>query len=260
MHKSLLRYSDFCVFVLMNENLLADLGHDDIEGQECKDGRSRTWMILLYDDDPTHKVVIDETLPELDWNYAGILHDQDEGVKPHNHIVVLFKDGRKKADVAKDLGIEPRWLRAWDKQKKALRYLCHKDNPTKFQYKPDLIYGTLAEKAITQCSKGDALSEKQSVDEIVSLLDEIEGFVSYSFFLKLMNERGLFSVFRRMGIIAVRLLDEHNAKEKLRIDNELSRMYEIDNFREFLQTIDHLPFDERCELLGKYLPAKPLNE
>lgn len=80
----------------MNEDILFDLGHDDIDGQECKDGRSRTWMLLLYDDDPVHKVVIDETLPELDWNYAGIVHDQDEGVKPHNHIVVLFKDGRKK--------------------------------------------------------------------------------------------------------------------------------------------------------------------
>lgn len=143
---------------------------------------------------------------------------------------------------------------------KALRYLCHKDNPAKFQYKPDLIYGTVSEKAIAQCSKGDALSEKQSVDEIISLLDEVEGFVSYSFFLKLINERGLFSVFRRMGILAVRLLDEHNSKEKARIDYELARIKDTDNFKEFLHRIDYLPFEERCELLSKYFPAKSLNE
>lgn len=243
----------------MEELNIVDLGHDEDVCQESKDGRSRTWMILLYDDDPSHKKVLDETLPELDWNYAGRLHDQDDGIKPHNHIVVLFKDGRKKADVAADLGISSRWLRAWDKQKKALRYLCHKDNPHKFQYHPDGIYGTIAEKAIAQCSKGDALSEKQSVDEIVSLLDGIDGFVSYSFFLKLINEKGLFSVFRRMGIIAVRLLDEHNEKERVKLDNELKRDINRDKFKEFLHNIDDLPFDERCDiLLKKGFPVLPM--
>lgn len=250
-HKSLLRYSDFCVFVLGMDEIVkkCDLGHDDIDGQECKDGRSRTWMILLYEDDPTHKLVLDETLADLDWNYAGRIHDQDEGVKPHHHIVVLFKDGRKKADIAKDLGIEMRWLRAWDKQKKALRYLCHKDNPEKFQYHPDGIYGTIAEKAIAQCSKNDQLSESQSVKEIIDLLDSIDGIVSYSFFLALLNERGLFSVFRRMGVIATRLLDEHNAKVRSAIDRELKADQNRESFRAFLKHIDELPFEERCAIL-----------
>lgn len=233
----------------MEDVVKLDLGHDDIEGQECKDGRSRTWMILLYPDNEIHKQVLEETLPELDWNYAGRIHDSDEGIKEHHHVVVVFKDGRKKADIAKDLGIEMRWLRAWDKQKKALRYLCHKDNPEKYQYNPEGIYGTLAEKAISQCSKGDSLSEAQSIKEVLTLLNEIEGFVSYSFFLGLLNERGLFAVFRRMGIIGVRLLDEHNAKVRTALDKELHSDYEREKFRDFLKKIDDLPFEERCEIL-----------
>lgn len=186
-----------------------DLGHDDVDGQECKDGRSRTWMLLLYEDDPTHKAVLDGKLNDLDWNFAGRVHDMD-GVKTHHHIVVLFKDGRKNADIAADLGIEKRWLRAWDRQKKAFRYLCHRDNPEKYQYSTDGIYGTLAEKAVAACSKGDALSENQSVSEVLNLLDSIEGFVTYRFFLALVVEKGCYPTFRRMGNLAVRLIDEHN--------------------------------------------------
>ena len=187
-----------------------DLGHDDVDGQECKDGRSRTWMVLLYEDDPVHKAVLDGKFAELDWNYAGRIHDHDDGVKPHHHVVCVFKDGRKAADVAADLGLDKRWLRAWDRQKKAFRYLCHRDNPDKFQYHPDGIYGTMAEKAVGCCSKGDVLSESQSMQEVFKTLDEIEGYVSYKFFLSLMVEKGCFAVFRRLGVLGVRLIDEHN--------------------------------------------------
>lgn len=204
------------------EDLKIDLGHDfDVEGQECKDGRSRTWMLLLYPDNPVHQKVLDGKLFELDWNFAGRLHDKDDGVKEHHHVVVLFKDGRKNADIALDLGIEKRFIRAWDRQKKALRYLCHKDNLEKYQYSTDGIYGTIAEKAVGACSKGNELSERQSVSEIINLLDSIEGYVSYRYFINLINDKGCYSVFRRMGVIGTRLLDEHNQRVREQVSAEL---------------------------------------
>lgn len=228
-----------------------DLGHDDVDGQECKDGRSRTWMLLLYEDDPTHKVVLDGKLAELDWNYAGRIHDKDDGVKVHHHIVILFKDGRKNVDVANDLGIDKRWLRAWDRKKKALRYLCHRDNPEKFQYSPDGIYGTVAEQAVGACSKGNELSEVQSVQEITRILREIDGFVTYDYFLNLVSQQGLYATFRRMGNIATRLIDEHNGLERKKLDCEMRADSQRENFKNFLKSIDDLPFDERCEILAK---------
>lgn len=244
----------------MDDVSLVDLGHDDIDGQECKDGRSRTWMILLYEDDSSHKAVLDGKLSDLDWNFAGRIHDMDDGVKPHHHIVCLFKDGRKKADVASDLGIEPRWLRAWDRQKKALRYLCHKDNPNKYQYSTDGIYGTLAEKAVSACSKGDSLSEQNAVKEIIDLLNSIDGVVSYSFFLSLISEKGLFSVFRRMGVIGVRLLEEHNGIVRMNLDKELRRDSQRQELKAFFDNFNKLSFDEQIELLEKLSKNKVLPE
>ncbi len=199
-----------------------DLGHDDVEGQECKDGRSRTWMLLLYPDNEEHSAVLDGKLAELDWNYAGRIHDM-EG-KPHHHVVVLFKDGRKKADVAADLGIDKRWLRAWDRKKKAFRYLCHRDNPEKYQYAPDGIYGTIAEQAVSACSKSDAMSEGQAFGEISKALDEFEGHISYKQFYLVMADRGLFPVFRRLGVMGIKLIDEHNDEYAKQVELERHRL------------------------------------
>ena len=233
-----------------------DLGHDDVDGQECKDGRSRTWMILLYEDDPTHKAVLDGKLADLDWNYAGRVHDQ-EG-KLHHHVVVLFKDGRKNADIANDLDIDKRWLRAWDRKKKALRYLCHRDNPEKYQYSTDGIYGTIAEQAVSACSKGNELSEAQAIKEITALLDSIEGEVTYSFFLNYVADKGLYPVFRRLGIIATRLLDEHNGIQRHKVEKELATEDNRKKFASFLNTLADLPFYERCERLEKLgFPTEP---
>jgi len=232
----------------MEEIVKHDFGHDDMEGQECKDGRSRTWMILLYEDS-TDMEAFKQKLAELDWNYAGRAHDQ-EG-KLHHHIVVLFKDGRRNADIANDLDIDKRWLRAWDRQKKALRYLCHKDNPDKYQYSTDGIYGTIAEKAVAACSKGNELSEQQSVDDLIAFIESIEGYISYEFLLKEVNKIGLFPVFRRMGIIAVRLVDSHNDRIR-RMEHE-GWMDGVQQrvFQNRLETPYKPSFDERCARLDK---------
>lgn len=240
---------------------LNDLGHDDVDGQEGKDGRSRTWMLLLYEDDPTHKAVLEGKLAELDWNFAGRIHDKDDGVKPHYHVVALFKDGRKKFDIAKDLEIDVRFLRAWDRKKKALRYLCHRDNPEKYQYSTDGIFGTIAEQAVSACSKGNELSEAQAVKEITEILDSIDGFVSYKFFLALMADKGLYPVFRRLGIIGTRLLDEHNGIQRAKLDRELRADYQREKFIKFFKSLDELPFDKRVELMEKYgYTALPMND
>ena len=221
-----------------------DLGHDDVGGQECKDGRSRTWMILLYEDNEQMASVLNSRLKELDWNYAGRIHDQ-EG-KPHHHVVVLFKDGRKAADIANDLQLDTRWLRAWDRKKKALRYLCHKDNPEKFQYDTDGIYGTIAEQAVAACSKGDAQSESQTVVEIMNVIDSFDGHLSYSVALRLMAEKGCFSVFRRMGVLGVRLIDEHNYVISSRNVEKL----EMASVR-FSDSMSRVDFVTRCDHLQK---------
>lgn len=240
---------------LCMENERIDFGHDlEVEGKEAKDGRSRTWMLLLYPDNPEHMAVLDGKLFELDWNFAGRLHDKDDGVKEHHHVVVLFKDGRKNADVASDLGIDKRWLRAWDRQKKALRYLCHRDNPEKYQYSADGIYGTIAEKAVGACSKGNDLSEAQAVKEVTQFLREYDGYISMSEFINVMADRGCFSVVRRMGNFALRLIDEHNNYVRMQLVDELQKA-KLEERAKALAEIDKkipdMPFDEYLKRLHR---------
>ena len=259
-------YYDKAIFVfLCMENAKIDFGHDlEVEGKECKDGRSRTWMLLLYPDNPEHKAVLDDKLFELDWNFAGRVHDKDDGVKEHHHVVVLFKDGRKNADIAADLGIDKRWLRAWDRQKKALRYLCHRDNPEKFQYSTDGIYGTIAEKAVGACSKGNELSEAQAVKEVTQFFREYDGYISMSEFVNAMADRGNFAVVRRMGNFALRLLDEHNNNIRVRIVDEIKQMELQERAERFAKIgeakkqMDFGEYVDRINRQGYFPPEQPL--
>ena len=251
--------------ILCMENAKIDFGHDlEVEGKECKDGRSRTWMLLLYPDNSEHKAVLDGKLFELDWNFAGRVHDKDDGVKEHHHVVVLFKDGRKNTDIAKDLGIDKRWLRAWDRQKKALRYLCHRDNPEKFQYSTDGIYGTIAEKAVGACSKGNELSEAQAVKEVTQFLREYDGYISMSEFVNAMADRGNFAVVRRMGNFALRMIDEHNNYVRMRIVDEIKqaklqeRADGLAQIGEQKKQMDFGEYVDRITRQGYMPPVEPL--
>lgn len=194
----------------MNDEVkVTDLGHEEVED---KPGRSRTWLLLLYpdtDESGTHKAAL-ERLDELDWNYCGRVHDKDEGVKAHHHVVVCFKDGRQKEDVAADLGIDTRWIRRAHSQKKAMRYLCHKDNKDKYQYSASEIYGTLADKAIAQCSKGDAISEVEGTSRVIELIDTYPGIISYSALLSMVLAENCYPHYRRLGNTVFKLVDQHN--------------------------------------------------
>lgn len=186
-----------------------DLGHHD---EDDKPGRSRVWMLLLYpdtDESGSHKQAL-EKLDELDWNYCGRVHDSDPGVKSHHHVIVCFQNGRLKADIANDLGIDTRWIRRVHSQKKAMRYLCHKDNSDKFQYSPAEIYGTLADKAIAQCSKGDAISEVEGTSKVIEIINSFPSYTSVSLVLPLVLAEGVYPHYRRLGNSVFRLIQDHN--------------------------------------------------
>lgn len=194
---------------MSDEVKVIDLGHEEVED---KPGRSRTWLLLLYpdtDESGSHKAAL-ERLDELDWNYCGRVHDKDVGVKEHHHVVVCFKDGRQKEDVAADLGIDTRWIRRAHSQKKAMRYLCHKDNKDKYQYTPNEIYGTLADKAIAQCSKGDAVSEVEGTSKVIEIIDTFPGVITYSVLLSMILAENCYPHYRRLGHTVFKLVDQHN--------------------------------------------------
>lgn len=68
-------------------------------------------------------------------DYAFILHDKDDGVKPHYHIAIRFDSPRKSDQIAKWFNIEEQYVgRVKGKWQDILKYLTHENAPTKYQY------------------------------------------------------------------------------------------------------------------------------
>lgn len=108
--------------------------------------RSRSYMFVLYPDNPAHEKIINDRLPLYDATW--ILHDQDvdeDGVikKAHVHAVVHFQNARRLSGVAQEVGLEENLIEVVNDYYGALRYLIHDGMPDKHQYSPDDVKGNV---------------------------------------------------------------------------------------------------------------------
>lgn len=73
-------------------------------------------------------------------HYAYILHDQDEGKKPHVHLALRMWDSWQSDNVAKWFQAGPNQMeKVKGRWSDMLSYLIHKNAPAKFQYAPELV-------------------------------------------------------------------------------------------------------------------------
>lgn len=108
--------------------------------------RSRSYMFVLYPDNPVHEKIINDRLPLYDATW--ILHDQDvddDGVikKAHVHAVVHFQNARYLSAVAQEVGLEENLIEVVFDYYAALRYLIHDGFLHKHQYSPEDVKGNL---------------------------------------------------------------------------------------------------------------------
>lgn len=176
------------------------------------DSRSKNWVGLWYPQDETHVHAM-ERLSQGGYRYAAILHDKDtdengELKKPHWHIVLVFPNQRTVNPIAKEFGIKSNYLQLSHDRDAALRYLIHADDPDKYQYSPDEVFGTLSD-SIPQLT--ERLSESAQVLSLLSILDRLPVPCTYYQFLVAACNAELYAPFRRMGAGAIKLLEEHNA-------------------------------------------------
>lgn len=231
---------------------------------EVKKERSRNWFLLLYPDNPEHVKVL-EKIPDLDWEYVGILHDSDKlddgsPAKPHNHVLLKFKDAVWNTAISESSGLELRFIQKSDNWKRSARYLVHKDHPEKFQYEKTVLYGSMVETAINAINKSDPEEEAAKVMQIIKLITEWPGFIDDADFISKIVEKKLYAEYRRAGSTFNRMVDSHNRK-LTRLDN--SRRYnEFDRkgFAEFCGDKDRNEalWVERCQ--AGYVPELPLDK
>lgn len=117
--------------------------------------RSRNYTIVLYPEDETHVQAL-ETIKKQ-FCYAYILHNRDiyekdkihedtgeieykkgERKKEHWHVLITFLNARSDNTIREIIGIENLHIEKSSFYQMA-RYLIHKDNPNKYQYKKEEI-------------------------------------------------------------------------------------------------------------------------
>ena len=109
--------------------------------------RSTNWCLVLYQDDVTHVKAL-EIIKEK-YNYACILHDKDmnsnnELKKAHYHVVLYTgRNAKWNTSIANDLGIEVNYLQQCKNRDKALEYLIHFNDSSKYQYNINDVQGDM---------------------------------------------------------------------------------------------------------------------
>lgn len=117
--------------------------------QERKDNliKIKTCAVMQYFEfyDVQEIAVIESRIRRLTYikSYAIVIHDRDllesgEPKKKHFHIVLTFSDTTTIGAVAKGLHVECQYVeKIRTTTKSALLYLVHRNDPDKFQYKPE---------------------------------------------------------------------------------------------------------------------------
>lgn len=175
--------------------------------------KSRAFKLNLYREDVTHSKAL-SLIPDY-CDYALIEHDSDidddgQLKKPHVHVFIRFPNPRYLNSVAKDFGIASNYIRPCGDSRSFVRYLVHKDSPSKFQYDENSIKTNIPD-FVRECllSNRDK-SESEKVLEVLELLDDIHSYIDTRSFVRLVARAGLFDVFRRSQYTFLQILKEHN--------------------------------------------------
>lgn len=175
--------------------------------------RSRRFCLLLYtSEDDTHIKALDYIKNNYE-NYAYIIHDKDinkdnELKKAHTHIVLEFNNARWSSSLAEELGITPNYIQNCKNFEKALDYLIHFNDDTKYQYDINEVKGNLKKQLIKQMNSFNK-DENEIVKEIIEMINNSD-LIDISTFVKVMCDLGYYSYFRRSLSLFLRLIDIHN--------------------------------------------------
>lgn len=202
--------------------------------------KDRKYVAVLYPEDATHSAAM-EKLKTGGYDFAAILHDSDvyeadgadhkkgELKKPHWHVVIRFSPNALwNTAVAKDLGIEANYLEKCRNLNKALLYLIHRDNPEKYQYDVEHVFGSEPMKTILSKLLREE-DEGLRVLTIIKMVEDAPGIISPTEMLKKACKEGYYGEFRRMGSWPRIIIQEHNDRiiEELRPRETSSGAYSI---------------------------------
>lgn len=149
-------------------------------------GRTRNFATVVYPESAPEnwqEILSEQFVP----TFISPLHDKDinptgEAKKPHWHVMLMF-DGVKTIEQAAEIfnKIGGVGCEVVQSQRGYARYLCHMDNPEKFQYSPEDVRSLCG--ADYTGSIGLVTDKYKAIGEMIDFCEE-NGIVSYSELLK----------------------------------------------------------------------------
>lgn len=185
----------------------------EVEEKESKyKFRARTFCLVLYIEDETHKRALEKV--QKSYDYAMCCHDKDvdeNGVikKEHYHIVLQFKNAKWNTALAEELGITENYLEEARSIKRALLYLIHFYDEDKYQYSTKEVTGPL-KKRLEDYINNEGKTESEKVLEILEEIDNTEEYIDFKVFVKHIAKIGYWDVYRRAASTINHYVDLHN--------------------------------------------------
>jgi len=116
------------------------------------------------------------------------------------------------------LEIESNYIQECRNFEKALDYLIHFNDDTKYQYPIDEVHGNLKLK-LEKIIRNDDKDENEKSFELITYIENFKGFLSIKNFARYCSEIGMWDVFRRASIIYLEMIKEHNLSYSTTSDN-----------------------------------------
>lgn len=197
--------------------------------------RCRTFDLLLYDEDETHKACLEKLASG--YKYIAILHDKDrwtdeenlpEGVqvgdlkKAHWHVIIRFPQGRWDTAVSKELGIAINYIQKCVSYEGSLLYLVHHGLPHKYQYSIDECKGTLIKDLEKALDTEYDIDEK--INDVLEILDDKEFWTMRAFIQEATRRKRGGMALRMSGLLST-IINEHNLENEYRSSRPPSGAY-----------------------------------
>lgn len=156
-----------------------------------KDGRVRNWTTIVYPDSAPEnwKEILSEFCVPC---FVSPLHDKDvnptgELKKPHYHVVIMFEGKKSIAQVQEIFdAINGVGCMVVHSIRSIARYLCHLDNPDKFQYDTNEVFSISADYIGTI---GLALDKYVALGEMVDFCEQYDIMSFYALVKYAHNKR-----------------------------------------------------------------------
>ena len=175
--------------------------------------RANSFMIVLYPDDERFSFYESNIIKNFE--YLSILHDRDideNGIpkKKHIHFVIRSIGGAVPlSSVCSLIGCPANYIEPLRSYKYGLLYCVHANEPEKVQYSINDCKGTL----VKDLDRFLSIDKKTESEKVLSLLDFINKqycTITIGEFAEYCAKNELWDVFRRSGVIFVKMIDEHN--------------------------------------------------